>query len=83
MRSRNIAARSSGITRVMRLACSLFAVGLACSGSHKGGTYTPPPTLPSAKDVIARLAKLREARSSFTAESVMDYWLGKDRKSVV
>jgi hypothetical protein len=63
----------------MRLACSLFAACLACSGSHKGGTYKPPPTLPSAKDVIARLAKLREARSSFTAESVMDYWLGKDR----
>jgi len=63
----------------MRLACLSFAVCLACSGSHKGGTSKPPAQLASAKDVVARLAKLREARSSFTAESVMDYWLGKDR----
>jgi hypothetical protein len=63
----------------MRLAWSLLAVCLACGGPPKGGTYTPPPSLSSAKDVIARLAKLREARTSFTAETVMDYWLGKDR----
>jgi hypothetical protein len=63
----------------MRLACSLLAVCLACGCPPKGSTHKPPAALPSAKDVIARLAKLRAARSSFTAESVMDYWLGKDR----
>jgi hypothetical protein len=62
----------------MRLACSLAVLLLACGGP-KGGTHRPPSTLPSAQDVVARLGKLREARTSFTAESVMDYWLGKDR----
>jgi hypothetical protein len=64
----------------MRLACSLVAICLACGCPQKGGsTHPPPAALPSAKDVVARLAKLRETRSSFTAESVMDYWLGRDR----
>jgi hypothetical protein len=63
----------------MRLACSLVAVLLACGCPGKGNTYQPPKNLPSAKDVIARLTKLRDARTSFTAESVMDYWLGRDR----
>jgi hypothetical protein len=63
----------------MRLAWPLIVICIACGGPPKGGAHQPPPTLPSAKDVIARLTKLREARTSFTAESVMDYWLGKDR----
>lgn len=64
----------------MRLAWSLpVLVALACGCPRKGDSYKPPPAMASAKDVIARLAKLREARTSFTAESVMDYWLGKDR----
>jgi hypothetical protein len=64
----------------MRLAWSLpVLVILACGCPHNGGGYKPPAQLPSAKEVVDRLAKLREARSSFTAESVMDYWLGKDR----
>jgi hypothetical protein len=66
----------------MRLACSLLAACLACLAGgcpQKGAPHKPPAALPSAKDVIARLAKLRAARTSFTAESVMDYWLGKDR----
>lgn len=62
----------------MRLVSSLIVAALcACSGGARN--YRQPAQLPTAKDVIARLAKVREARSSFTSESVMDYWLGKDR----
>jgi hypothetical protein len=63
----------------MRLACTVLAACLAGGCPLKGNSHPPPGTLPSAKDVVARLTKLRAARSSFTAESVMDYWLGKDR----
>lgn len=63
----------------MRLAWSVLAVCLVCGCPPKGGAYKPPPALASARDVIARLATQRAALSSFTAESVMDYWLGKDR----
>jgi hypothetical protein len=64
----------------MRLAWSLpVLVSLACGCPRGGGSYKLPPTMATAKDVTAMLAKQREARSSFIAESVMDYWLGKDR----
>jgi hypothetical protein len=63
----------------MRLAGSVLAVCVACGSPQKGASTPPPPGLASAKDVIARLTKERAARTSFTAESVMDYWLGKDR----
>ena len=63
----------------MRLA--LFAVivllGLAGCPSPKG-TQRPYPE-PTAQDLVDRLAKQRDARKAFTAESTMDYWLGKDR----
>src|SRR5262245_10275014 len=51
---------------------------LACGCPHNG-TYRQPAKMRSVQDVIDQLAKTRAARSSFTAESVMDYWLGKDR----
>jgi len=35
--------------------------------------------MPTAQDIVARLAKERGARKSFSAASTMDYWLGKDR----
>ncbi|MGE0548627.1 MAG: hypothetical protein AB7O24_12750 [Kofleriaceae bacterium] len=56
----------------------LVAAGvvLACCGPR---SHQPPPNLPSAAEVIARLAKERDARTSFTAESVMDFWGGKER----
>lgn len=64
----------------MRLAWSVLAVCLACGCPQKGTAPKPPAAAGApAKDIIARLARLREARTSFTAESVMDYWLGKDR----
>jgi hypothetical protein len=64
----------------MRLAWSVLAVCLACGCPQKGTAPKPPGAAGApATDVIARLTKLRAARSSFTAESVMDYWLGKDR----
>lgn len=63
----------------MKLVWSAVVVCLLCGCPQKGGTYQPPAALPSAKDVIARLGKVREERRSFTSESVMDYWLGKDR----
>jgi hypothetical protein len=64
----------------MRLAWSVLAVCLASGCPQKSGVPKPPAGAAApAKDVVERLAKLRAARTSFTAESVMDYWLGKDR----
>ena len=44
-----------------------------------GGSRQPPAQLPSAEQVVAQLTKLRAERASFTAESVMDYWVGDNR----
>ena len=62
----------------MRLALLGFAL-LACGCPHNGGGFKQPATMPTAKDVIDRLAQTREARKSFKVQTVMDYWLGKDR----
>lgn len=58
------------------LAASL-ALLAACPSPH--GNFKPPAPMPSVQDVVARLAKEREARKTFSAASTMDYWLGKDR----
>jgi hypothetical protein len=60
----------------MRFAAAL-ALMLGCPGP--GGNIKRDHPEPSVKDVVDRLTKARDALSSFTAESVMDYWLGKDR----
>ena len=62
----------------MRLAIVglLFACGCPSGG---GGNYKPPSKLPTAEEIVAKLAATREARKSFRAESVMDYWLGGQR----
>lgn len=62
----------------MRIALLLavIAVFTGCPGPK--GTQRPYPE-PTAQDLVDRLAKQREARKAFTAESTMDYWLGKDR----
>ncbi|MBA3818841.1 MAG: DUF4292 domain-containing protein [Deltaproteobacteria bacterium] len=60
--------------RLVMLAVAVLATG--CPG--KGG-YPQPSRLPSADEVLARLAKTRAGRKAFRAESVMDYWLGKQR----
>jgi hypothetical protein len=49
-----------------------------CPGGTTKGAKRPYPEV-TAGDVIARLAKQRAERKAFTAESTMDYWLGKDR----
>jgi hypothetical protein len=61
----------------MRL--ELLSMLALASGCPHGGSYRQPATMRTAQDVIDQLAKTRAARTSFTAESVMDYWLGKDR----
>lgn len=65
----------------MKLARSVLVACLAlvCGCPHEGGGPRPPGAAAPATEVIARLEALRAARTSFTAESVMDYWLGKDR----
>ncbi|HEU0035394.1 MAG TPA: hypothetical protein VFQ53_32515 [Kofleriaceae bacterium] len=55
------------------------AVALATlAGCPKSG-YKAPSNLPKAKDVVAKLDQQRAARKSFRVETVMDYFLGKDR----
>jgi len=62
----------------MRLLLAALVLALAgCPG--KGGNFKPPAPLPTAQDIVARLAKERDARKSFSAASTMDYWLGKQR----
>ena len=56
----------------------LLAVVLLACGPHGGGARRPYPEL-TVKDVLDRLAKIREARTSFTADSTMDYWLANQR----
>ncbi len=53
-------------------------VVLVCGCPHSGG-YSKPTTLPTVQEVVDRLAKERAALTSFTGESVMDYWLGDQR----
>jgi hypothetical protein len=63
--------------RVMRLAPALALVLCGCPGG--GSTIVRDHPEPAVADVVARLTKARDALSSFTAESVMDYWLGNNR----
>jgi outer membrane lipoprotein-sorting protein len=62
----------------MRLAL-LAVMLLACGCPNTGGTGPRPPDL-TIKDVLDRLAKAREARTSFTTESTMDFWMGNQRR---
>lgn len=54
---------------------------LLLAGCPNGGTgkFKPPSKMRTAEEVIADLAKMRDARTAFRAESVMDYWLGGQR----
>ena len=60
----------------MRLA-GILVLALLAGCPH--GSYKQPSSMPSAAEVVDRLAKLRAARTAFSADTVMDYWLGKDR----
>jgi len=61
----------------MRFAAALAV--LLCGCPTPGGNIVRDHPEPSVKDVVQRLTKARDALSSFTAESVMDYWLGNTR----
>lgn len=60
----------------LRLFASVVAVLAACGGKSHPAPWKQPPT---AADEAAALAAAAGKISSFRAESVMDYWLGKDR----
>jgi outer membrane lipoprotein-sorting protein len=47
-------------------------------GASQGGKSRPYPE-PTVTEVIAKLAAARARLTSFSTESVMDYWLGQDR----
>lgn len=58
------------------LAIALFSLSLAaCPGKHYVRDY-PPPT---ADKLLADLAAQRAALTSYSAEAVMDYWVGDQR----
>jgi hypothetical protein len=64
----------------MKLALGLIGLLLACGcPSGGGGTYKQPANMPTADAIVAQLAKTRDARKAFRAESLMDYWLGDQR----
>lgn len=67
------------MTMQMRLSLTAVVLPLlaACPGGNTGSKRDYPE--PKAADVIARLEKDHATRTAFTAESTMDYWLGKDR----
>lgn len=58
--------------------CGALALLAACPNGKRGG-FPAPAKLSTVDEVVARLAQLRDARTSFRAESVMDYWLGDER----
>ena len=62
--------------REMKLAVALV---LLCGCPTPGGTTVRDHPAPTVPQVVERLTKARDALSSFTAESVMDYWLGNQR----
>ena len=62
----------------MRLALlGLAPLLAACPGGGIGANRGYPE--PKAAEIVARLEKDHTTRTAFTAESTMDYWLGKDR----
>src|SRR4051812_12276139 len=53
-------------------------IGFTLAGCPSHGYVRTYPE-PKIVDVVARFAKQRAALSSFSGQSVMEYWLGKDR----
>lgn len=62
----------------MRFAFAALALSLACGCPGHGGVERIGPA-PSVEDLVKKIAARRTALQSFTGQSVMDYWLGKDR----
>lgn len=66
----------------MTLVMKRFALLAVCvlAGCPNGKpTYPQPPSLSKIDAVIAKLDEARKARTSFKVQTLMDYWLGKDR----
>jgi outer membrane biogenesis lipoprotein LolB len=66
------------MTLVMK-SVALLAVCLLAGCPGGTANYPKPPTVSTAKDVVAKLDEARKARTSFKVQTLMDYWLGKDR----
>lgn len=49
----------------------------ACPGG--GSKYPQPPSATTVEQITARLDATRKTRTSFKVQTLMDYWLGKDR----
>ena len=63
--------------RSASFAAVLVPLLAACPGGSTGANRGYPE--PKATEIVARLEKDHTTRTAFTAESTMDYWLGKDR----
>lgn len=64
----------------LRLVSCVGAVVMACGACPGGGQYKAPwQTAPTAAQEAAKLDAAAKAITSFKADSVMDYWLGKSR----
>jgi outer membrane lipoprotein-sorting protein len=63
--------------RPLLLGTALLAAG--CPHNGGGGGSQPSGPAPTVPEIVDRLAKQRDQLHAFKAESVMDYWLGKDR----
>jgi len=61
----------------MKVVVALAFVSLACSACPH--TYQAPSKADTVQDVIAKLDTARKARTSFRVETLMDYWVGKQR----
>jgi hypothetical protein len=57
--------------------CWIVVVLAACGGTPHA--FKPPAVMPTAKQVVDQLAKERELRRSVRVQTMMDYWLGKQR----
>lgn len=62
----------------MKLA-PLVGLTLACSACPHNGGYQAPSKADTVQDVVSKLEAQRKARTSFRVETLMDYWLGKER----
>ena len=61
-----------------RMKLAWLAVLFACGCPHHGGNPRSYPE-PSVVEIVDRLAKARDALTSFKADATMDYWLGDQR----
>src|SRR3954468_25056265 len=66
-----------GSRLLLVLAITLALPACPGGGTSGGGKRDYPE--PTAADIVKRIEQQHAERTGFTAESVMDYWLGKDR----